>query len=267
MEVLGDLVNHLIKSGVHGLAPLGSTGEVAYLNHEQKETIIKIVVAASNGRVPVISGVGSVSTAEAVKEAVKAEKLGVDGILAIMPTYFLPSENAIIEYFTSIANAVSCPVVLYNNPKISRADLNPKLVMQLAEINNIEYFKDASGNMGRVINIVNSNKIKLFSSSANIPATVFMLGGVGWMAGPACLIPKLCIKLFDICIQKKYSEAMELQKKIWKLNEAFQNDTPAACIKAGLILQGFEVGSPIHPQNSLSFADMEKLEKILTSLN
>ncbi|MBW1674244.1 MAG: dihydrodipicolinate synthase family protein, partial [Deltaproteobacteria bacterium] len=118
-DVLRDLVNHLISKGVHGLTPLGSTGEGAYFPWELKKRVIEVVVETTAGRVPVIAGVNEITTAGAVEQASQTERIGADGILVVLPTYFPLSDQQVVEHFRAVARAVSCPVTLYTNPKFS----------------------------------------------------------------------------------------------------------------------------------------------------
>lgn len=267
--VLRDLIEHLIQKGVHGLTPLGSTGEISYLTWPQRKRIVEIVVNAAKGRVPVVAGVSHASIAEASKQAREFEEIGVDGILAVMETYFPLNDAQIYDYFAEIARVVSCPVVLYTNPKFQTTELNLDVIEKLAAIDNIEYIKEASGNTGKLMTIVNKigNKIKIFSASAHVPLFVMMLGGVGWMAGPACIIPEQSIKLYELTQEKKWDEGMEYQKKLWDINRSFQKYGLAPCIKAALEIQGFAVGDPIPPLKPLSQHDKEELKKILLAFS
>jgi len=234
--VLCDLVNHLISKGVHGLTPLGSTGEGAYLPWQVKKKVVEVVVKAAAGRVPVIAGVNEMTTNGAVKQAKETERIGVDGILVVLPTYFPLVDQQVAEHFRAVARAVSCPIILYTNPKFSRWDFTVETLRHLAEEANIRYLKDASGNIGKLMSIVTAlgDRFKIFSATAHVPVFVLMLGGVGWMAGPACLIPEQSIALYELACQKRWEEALELQKKLWPLNVAFQRYSLAACVKAGL---------------------------------
>ena len=267
-DVLRDLVNHLISKGVHGLTPLGSTGEGAYFPWELKKRVIEVVVETTAGRVPVIAGVNEITTNGAVKQAIETERIGADGILVVLPTYFPLSDHQVVEHFRAVARAVSCPVALYTNPKFAKWDFTIPMLEELAKEPNIRYLKDASGNTGKLLSIINAlrDRIKVFSASAHIPLFVFMMGGVGWMAGPACLIPEQCVKLYRLAQEKKWEEALELQKTLWALNVAFQNYSLAACVKAGLEMQGFPVGSPLPPQRQLDEEGKRVVAEILIDI-
>jgi 4-hydroxy-tetrahydrodipicolinate synthase len=267
-DVLGKLCDDLIKAGVHGLTPLGSTGEFAYLSSEQRTTVVQTTIRAAQKRVPVIAGVAATATADAVAQAKNYQELGADGILAILESYF-PLKDAQVEaYFRAIADAVNVPVVLYTNPQFQRSDLSLETIARLSTHPRIRYIKDASTNTGRLLSIMNRcPNMKVFSASAHIPAAVMLIGGVGWMAGPACIVPRQSVRLYDLCHAGRWDEAMALQRKLWGLNEAFARFNLAACIKAGLQFQGYDVGEPVPPQPALSPDERKIVEKALTELD
>src|ERR1700694_4855757 len=244
--VLGRLCDDLIKSGLHGLPPLGSTGEFAYLNNAQRAAVVQTTIEAAGGRVPVVAGVASTSTLDAVAQARAYQKLGADGILAILEAYFPLQDVQVESYFRGIADAVDIPVVIYTNPQFQRSALTLDVIARLSAHPRIGYIKDASTNTGRLLSIMNrcDDSIKVFSASAHIPAAVMLIGGVGWMAGPACLIPRQSVELYNFCMAGCWDDALALQRKLWRLNEAFARYNLAACIKAGLAIQGYEGGGP-----------------------
>ncbi|GJD50300.1 putative 2-dehydro-3-deoxy-D-pentonate aldolase YjhH [Methylobacterium crusticola] len=266
--VLTRLVEHLIAAGVHGLTPLGSTGEFAYLTRAQKEEVVETVVAAARGRVPVIAGVAATSTAEAVALARSLMARGADGVMATLEAYFPVSDDGIAAYFGAVAAAVDGPVVLYTNPSFQRADLSLPLIRRLARVPNIRYIKDASTNTGRLLSILTETegRMQVFAASSHIPACVMLLGGVGWMAGPACLVPRQSVALYALARAGDWAGAMALQRRLWPVNQAFARYQLAACIKAGLALQGFEVGAPIPPQAPLDATAREDLRRILAGV-
>jgi 4-hydroxy-tetrahydrodipicolinate synthase len=266
-DVLGKLASDLIKAGVHGLTPLGSTGEFAYLNRTQREAVVKATIEASAKKVPVIAGVASTATADAVEQAKTYQKLGADGILAILEAYFPLKDAQVESYFRAIADAVDIPIVLYTNPQFQRSDLSLDVIARLSEHPRIRYIKDASTNTGRLLSIMNrAPRMKVFSASAHIPAAVMLIGGVGWMAGPACIVPRQSVRLYELCRAGQWVEAMKLQRDLWRINEAFARFNLAACIKAGLQIQGYAVGDPVPPQAALGPADREAVEAILADV-
>ncbi|SKA31927.1 dihydrodipicolinate synthase family protein [Consotaella salsifontis] len=267
--VLARLVDDLIAKGVHGVTPLGSTGEFAYLSNEQRRTIIRVVVKAARGRVPVIAGVASTSIADARAQTEAALGEGADGILAVLEAYFPVTEDGVERYFRAVAEAASGrPVVLYTNPNFQRSDLSLAVIRRLSEVDNIAYIKDASSNTGRLLSILQQTEGRLgvFAASAHIPACVMMIGGVGWMAGPACLVPEQSVALYEAAAAGDWTRAMALQNPLWRLNELFARFSLAACIKAGLDMQGYPVGDPIPPLAPLGAAEREILAKALRDI-
>jgi 4-hydroxy-tetrahydrodipicolinate synthase len=267
-EVLGRLCDDLIKSGVHGLTPLGSTGEFAYLNNVQRIAVVQVAIEAAKGRVPVVAGVVSTSTGDAVAQARAYQKMGADGILAILEAYFPLGDAQIESYFRAIADAVDIPVVIYTNPQFQRSDLTLDVIARLAAHPRIGYIKDASTNTGRLLSIMNrcGDSLRVFSASAHIPAAVMLIGGVGWMAGPACLVPRQSVELYYLCKAARWDEAMVLQQRLWRLNEAFARYNLAACIKAGLAIQGYDVGDPVPPQAALTADECKAVEVVLREI-
>jgi 4-hydroxy-tetrahydrodipicolinate synthase len=267
-QILRSLIEHLIKSGVHGLTPLGSTGEFAYLTWPQRQRLVEVVVEAAAGRVPVVAGVAHTSIREAARQAKEMEEIGVDGILAIMDSYFPVPPEGVASYFRGIAEAVSCLVVLYTNPSFSSSNLSLEVIEKLIEVPNIRYLKDASANTGNLLSVMNQvgERLKIFSASAHIPLFVMMLGGVGWMAGPACVIPRQSVQLYTLAEKRRWEEALTLQKQLWNINRIFQKYALAPCIKACLELQGFAVGPPIPPLQPLKANALKEVKEVLVSI-
>jgi 4-hydroxy-tetrahydrodipicolinate synthase len=264
-NVLGRLCDDLIGAGVHGLTPLGSTGEFAYLNAAQRTAVVQTTIEAARGRVPVVAGVASTSIADAVAQAKAYQRLGAEGILAILEAYFPLADAQVESYFRSVADAVDIPVVVYTNPQFQRSDLTLDVIARLAEHPRIGYIKDASTNTGRLLSIMNrcGDRLRVFSASAHIPAAVMLIGGLGWMAGPACIIPRQSVELYNLCKEGRWDAAMAQQRKLWRINEAFARFNLAACIKAGLTIQGYDVGDPIPPQAALTAEQRKVVEMVL----
>ena len=267
-EVLGRLCRDLIAAGVHGLTPLGSTGEFAYLSWPQRRRVVEVVVKAASRRVPVVAGVAATTIADAVFQAREMQELGCDGILAILEAYFPISDEGVHAYFKAIAEAVTLPVVLYTNPNFQRSDLSLPVIDRLSRIPNIRYIKDASYNTGRLLSIINrvEGRMAVFAASAHIPACVMLIGGKGWMAGPACIVPKQSVDLYERCRRGDWNSAMQLQRQLWSINQVFAKYNLAACIKGGLELQGYAVGTPLPPQPALSPEGIEEVRLALTEL-
>ena len=264
-EVLGRLCDDLITAGVHGLTPLGSTGEFAYLNRAQRlrrgadhDRGGQGPRARDRRRCLDLDG-GRSGAGEGGPEARRRRHSGDPGSVS-------PACDAQVDsHFRAIADAVDIPVVIYTNPQFQRSDLTLDVIERLAAHPRIGYIKDASTNTGRLLSIMNrcGDSIKLFSASAHIPAAVMLIGGLGWMAGPACIIPSQSVELYDLCRAERWDEAMSLQRKLWRINEAFARFNLAACIKAGLRIQGYAVGDPVPPQAALTADERKAVEAVL----
>jgi 4-hydroxy-tetrahydrodipicolinate synthase len=267
-KVLSRLCDDLIAASVHGLTPLGSTGEFAYLNAVQRRRVVEVTVEAARGRVPVVAGVASTTIADAVAQAREAERMGASGILAILEAYFPVPDEGVHDYFKAIAQAVSLPVVLYTNPNFQRSDLSLPVIERLSRIPNIGYIKDASVNTGRLLSILNrvEGRMQVFAASSHVPACVMLLGGVGWMAGPACVAPTQSVELYELCKRGDWAAAMAKQRPLWGLNQAFAQYNLAACIKGALALQGYAVGAPLAPQAPLSPEGVEDVRRALAAI-
>ena len=267
-DVLGRLCDDLIKAGVHGLTPLGSTGEFAYLSWSQRRRVVEVVVDAAQGRVPVVAGVASTTIADAMSQSREFERLGCSGILAILEAYFPIPDEGVFAYFKAVAEAVSIPVVLYTNPNFQRSDLSLPVIDRLSRLPNIRYIKDASVNTGRLLSIINrvEGRINVFAASSHIAACVMLIGGVGWMAGPACVAPRQSVELYELCRRGAWAAALDLQRRLWNINEAFARYNLAACIKGGLELQGYPVGAPLPPQAPLPPEGVEEVKRALVGV-
>jgi dihydrodipicolinate synthase/N-acetylneuraminate lyase len=267
-KVLARLCDDLIEAGVHGLTPLGSTGEFAYLTWPQRRRVVEVVIAAAKGRVPVVAGVASTTIADAVSQSREFENLGCSGILAILEAYFPLSDEGVFAYFKAIAEAVSIPVVLYTNPNFQRSDLSLPVIDRLSRISNIGYIKDASFNTGRLLSIINrvQGRMQVFAASSHIPTCVMLIGGIGWMSGPACVAPRQSVELYELCRRGDWVTAMQRQRPLWNLNLAFAKYNLAACIKGGLQLQGYPVGAPLPPQAALPPEGFEEVRRALASI-
>ncbi|GKW13029.1 dihydrodipicolinate synthase family protein [Pectobacterium carotovorum subsp. carotovorum] len=267
--VLAQLTEHLIQCGVHGVVPLGSTGEFAYLSAAQRLDVVKTVIETTAGRVPIIAGVASTTIQDAVEQTKRYVELGADGILAVLEAYFPLNDDGVEQYFRAIAEAAQGkPVVLYTNPQFQRSDLSLPVIERLSHVSNILYIKDASTNTGRLLSIIERTRgrMEVFSASAHIPACVMLIGGVGWMAGPACIVPKQSLALYEAARAGDWNRAMELQRPLWRINEIFARYSIAGCIKAALQLQGFAVGDPLLPQQPLDEKARKEIADVLASV-
>lgn len=264
---LGRLVEHLLAGGVHGLSPLGSTGEFASLPAPLRLATVRAVVNAAAGTVPVVPGVAAAGTGDAIAQATAYLEAGAAGIVLILQPYFPLSEGEIVDYYRGVAQAVDAPIVLYENPLLGTRLSLPALE-ELTALPSIRYLKDASPDTGRLLSISNrlGERLGIFAASAHVPLFVLELGGRGWMAGPACVAPALSVQLLRLWETGDREGAWALQRRLWRLNELFQRHSMAPCVKAALEELGFEVGAPLHPQRALHGAARDEVHQVLASL-
>lgn len=264
-DPLERLVDRLIGQGVHGVTPLGSTGEFAYLDFATKEAVVAATVSSASGRVPVIAGVAATSTSHAVTQARRWRELGADGILAVLEAYFPVPEEGVVSYFEAIADATDLPVVLYTNPNFQRSDLSLAAIERLSRHPNVVALKDASTNTGRLLSVMNrvEGRIDVFAASSHVTAAVMLIGGRGWMAGPSCLVAEQSVRLYELCRAGEWDAAMALQRDLWAVNEVFARHNLAGAVKAGLRLQGLDCGDTIAPQPQLDDAAVSDIRKAL----
>ena len=227
--------------------------------------MVQTTIEAAGRRVPVVAGVAATATADAVAQARRYQRLGADGILAILESYFPLKDAQVEDYFRAIADAVDIPVVLYTNPQFQRSDLTLDVIARLsdASAHRLHQGRLDQHRAAAVDHEPLPATCGVFSASAHIPAAVMLIGGVGWMAGPACIVPRQSVRLYDLCRAGRWDEAMKLQRQLWRINEAFARFNLAACIKAGLQSQGYAVGDPVPPQPALSAEERQIVEKTL----
>ena len=267
--VLGHLCDSLIAGGINGLTPLGSTGEFPYLNQSQRNRMVEVTVEAAAGRVPVIPGVSATTPAGAVAQAKTYQSLGAAGILLTLEVYFPLNEFQIEAYFRAVADAIDLPIIIYTNPTFQKFSLSIDLVERLSSHPKIVGLKDASTNTGRLLSILNrvGDRLDVFAASSHIPLSVMMMGGKGWLAGPACIFPAASAELYRLCVSGEWSKAGDLQKVLWAANEIFERYGLAACVKAGLEERGFPVGDPMFPLVPLNHDERAKVREVIRDID
>ncbi|MBE6477474.1 MAG: dihydrodipicolinate synthase family protein [Propionibacteriaceae bacterium] len=261
------LVRHLLDEGVHGLSPLGSTGEVMYLTPGQQETIVRTTIEEAAGRVPVVAGVAAYASAAAATQAAAMTSWGVDGVIGIQLVYGPPPLDGVVDYFHALATATDLPVVLYTNPRLG-ADIPLTALERIVADDNVRYLKDASGVTGKLLSIqsVLGERLKFFAASAHLPTAVLDLGGVGWMAGPACVVPAAATALWDAHLRGDLARRARLQAEIWPLNALFTRHGLAPLIKLALDEIGYPCGDPVRPQLPAPDEVRPELRKVLAGI-
>lgn len=269
-EVLRELVNYFIDSGLHGLVTLGSNGELPNLNFEEKLRVLKIVVDEANGRIPVISGAGESATKEVIRFAKKAIDIGVNGFLIVSPYYFKPNEQEQFRYYSRIAESIDAPIFLYSVPKFTGYHLSLNVVEKLVnEYSNIVGIKDSGALISRIIELVRrvGDKISVFGGTGDMIYPTLAFGGHGATVAIANVAPSKCAEVYNLFKEKKFKEAKELQIKLNYLNEVIvKKYNQLSAIKTAMNLQGLKVGAPRHPTAPLGKKEIEHIKLVLKEL-
>lgn len=263
-------VEWLVNQGVHGVIPLGSTGEFASLNDEQRQKITQTVIETVGGRVPVVVGASAETTERAIEYGQQAKDLGASGALVLPPWYYTPDPDEIIHHYTRIAEAVDLPIMIYNNPFTSKVDIQPETIARLAELETIDCIKESSGNFRRVAEIrqLTNDKIGIFCGWEDLAYEFFLMGAIGWVCVIGNLVPRMAVELFDlVTVKKDYPSAWTLYKKMLPLLRylEYAGKTQKA-LKYVLDKMGLCGGYSSSPKLPLADKEKAKIDKILQDL-
>lgn len=269
LDVLNSLIDRMLSSQVDAIAPLGSTGEAAYLTEEEWTEVASESCQRIAGRVPVIIGIAEVSTAAAVRRAILAEQFGASAIMVLPVSYWKIDDAEIFQHFSTIADAISIPIMAYNNPATSGTDMSPELICRMArEIDNIQMIKESSGDLSRMVQIqtISDGQLPFYNGCNPMADEAFAAGASGWCTAAANLIPDLNHSLYQAHRQGDIDQAGRFfQQQLPLLNFMMSKSLPAT-VKCGLELLGVPVGAPRLPLFPLSADQGEELSKILQSL-
>ncbi|MEX0644890.1 MAG: 4-hydroxy-tetrahydrodipicolinate synthase [Parvularculaceae bacterium] len=238
------LVNRQIDAGAHGLVPVGTTGESATLSHAEHRRVVELAIEAAAGRVPVIAGAGSNSTAEAIELAKFAERAGADAILAVTGYYNKPSQAGLVAHFTALHDATGLPIVIYNVPGRTVANLSVETIATLSKLPRIIGVKDATGDLARVaLQRLASGKDFIQISGEDMTAVGFnAMGGRGCISVTANVAPELCSKMQKASLDGDYASALALQDALAPLHEILFKDTSPGPVKFAMSLMGLCAG-------------------------
>lgn len=234
------LVDWQIEEGIHGLVPVGTTGESPTVSHDEHKRVVEWTVAQSAGRVPVIAGAGSNNTIEAIDLARHAEKAGADAVLVVTPYYNKPGQEGLYQHYKAINDAVGLPIFIYNIPGRSVVDMSVETMARLYELPNIAGVKDATANLARVSQQRQAmgpgfNQL----SGEDATALAFMAhGGDGCISVASNVAPRLCADLMNACIAGDYAKALEVQDRLFPLFQALFVETNPSPTKYALSAMG-----------------------------
>lgn len=239
-----------ISEGSHALVPVGTTGESPTLSHDEHYAVITACVEVARGRVPVIAGCGSNDTRTAIAHLAHAEKVGADAALIVVPYYNKPSQTGLIAHFTALHEATSLPIIIYNIPGRSVADMSVETMARLAELPRIVGVKDATGNIARVAQqrLACGGDFIQLSGNDDMAVGFNAQGGVGAISVSANVAPRLCAQLQEACLRGDYAAALAINDRLQPLHAALFSDTspgPTKYALSRLGRMGTEVRLPI----------------------
>ncbi len=263
-ETLDELVEFHVESGTDGLVPVGTTGESPTLSHEEHKQVIERVVRVADGRIPVIAGTGSNSTAEAIELTAFAHKVGADGSLQVCPYYNKPTQEGFYEHFKAIAEEVPIPLVLYNIPgRCGGQGLTPETVARLSEIETIVAIKEASGSMDQVSEIAGRCDITILSGDDSLTLPIAALGGKGVISVVANIVPADVKAMTDLILEGDFVSARRWHRKLFTLSKDLltlaTNPIPIKAAMAMLDMASDELRLPMTPLNQAQSARLQQV--------
>jgi len=207
-------IDRLIESGVSGLVMLGSLGENVTLSAEEKREVMRCAISASNGRVPVLSGVAELNTASACDYMNELEKLGAQGGMLMPAMAFRPDRDECLAHYRTVARSTSLPIIVYNNPISYHADVTPEMFAELANEANLVAIKESSGDVRRITDIINEvgDRYVIFAGVDDLALECAMLGATGWIAGIGLAFPEENQYLWDLMMAGKWERAREIYR-------------------------------------------------------
>lgn len=267
VAALERLVEWQITEGIHGLIPLGSTGEFLSMTREERQLVTETVIRTVNGRVPVLIGTGAEWTRDCVELSLEAQSMGADGVMIIPPFYSCPNEDELFAHYRAVGEAIDIPIMIYNNPATANVDLIPSTVARLAQIDTVNYIKESTLEVTRVRDIIElcGERMNVFAGILGYES--FWLGACGWIAVTSNLLPKLSAQMFEAAVDRgNRDEALAIYKKILPIVRAVGGPHYVAASKAGLDMLGLAVGDPRAPRLPLALPQQHALRAALKEL-
>jgi 4-hydroxy-tetrahydrodipicolinate synthase len=262
-ERLRALVDHCLEQGVHGVVPCGTTGEFTNMATEEKKLVIKIVVDEVNGRVPVVAGTGASGTDQALEMTRYAKDVGATAALIVTPFYMKPADRGIYEHYSTIANEVDLPIILYNIPQCTGLPLPWQMVEDLAQIPNIVGVKDSSGQLSFILAVLEKvrDKINVLCGHDEVVLAGLAAGCSGAILASANVIPDIWVKMYNHMKRGELQQARELQYKVQKIARIIVG-SGAVGTKEALKMMKIRVGPvrrPLSVGGELTYESKEEL--------
>lgn len=262
------LVERLVISGSHGIAPLGSTGVLPYLTDEEKEAITEATIQQVGGRVPILVGVSNLTTEKTIHHAKFAENAGADAVMIIPMSYWKLTDDEIVAHYDAVASKISIPIMAYNNPATSGVDMSPALLKRLLEIPNVTMIKESTGDIQRMHYLRKElgEEVAFYNGSNPLALAAFAAGAKGWCTAAPNLIPELNIELYNAVQNNDLETAQNLfYKQVDLLKFIVTKGLPRA-VKSGLNILGENGGQLRSPLKPLTTLEISELKEILSTI-
>jgi 4-hydroxy-tetrahydrodipicolinate synthase len=248
-QTLDELIDFQLENGIDAIVPVGTTGECPTLSHEEHKKVIETVVKAVGGKVPVIAGAGSNSTAEAIELTAFSKKVGADATLQVCPYYNKPTQEGFYQHFKAIAEEVDLPIVLYNIPGRCGAGLTPETIARLAEVENIVAIKEATGSMDQASEIAARCDITIISGDDSLTLPLASVGAKGVISVVANIVPADVKAMTDLILEGDFVSALKWHKKLFALSKGMltlaTNPIPIKTAMAMLNMASEELRLPL----------------------
>jgi 4-hydroxy-tetrahydrodipicolinate synthase len=269
LTALGTSIDRLIEGGVHAIAPLGSTGEGAYLSDTEWQEVAEFSIAYVNKRVPVIVSVSDLTTAKAIQRARFAEARGADAVMVLPASYWKLSEKEILQHYQAIGDSIATPIMLYNNPATSGTDMSVDLILKIVRaVENVTMVKESTGDIQRMHKLqqLSEGQVPFYNGCNPLALEAFVAGAKGWCTAAPNLIAAHTLDLYHAILEGDLPGAREsFYRQLPMLEFILKGGLPAT-IKAGLRLTGLEVGAPRLPVFPLDEQARAQLSKLLADL-
>ena len=268
-EELGKMIDFQIAGGTDAIIICGTTGESSTLTHDEHDACIKFAVEHTAGRVPVIAGTGSNSTAEAIRLSTHAQNNGADALLLVTPYYNKATQKGLIQHYTAIANSVDLPIILYNVPSRTGVNILPQTAVTLAKnVKNIVAIKEASGNISQVAELaaLADGCIDIYSGNDDQVVPLLSLGGVGVISVLSNVMPKLTHDMVMSYLNGDVKLSRQLQLSVMNLNKALFCEVNPIPVKEALNMMGWNAGAVRSPLCEMEPQHKELLRKELAAM-
>jgi 4-hydroxy-tetrahydrodipicolinate synthase len=266
-EGLRSNIDFLIKNGVAGIVPCGTTGESATLSWEEHNRVVEIAIEQTKGRAQVIAGAGSNNTAESIAAAQHAQKSGADALLCITPYYNKPTQEGLYRHYRAIATQVNIPIVVYNVPGRTAVNILPETIERLCEFETISAVKEASADMAQISDIYRrcGDRIAILSGDDATTLPLLACGGKGVISVVANFIPGAMVDMVQSFLGGNWEKALKIHKKLLPLSQSMFLETNPAPVKAAMDHVGLHGGALRLPLVSMTDGNKEELIAVIQS--